>query len=165
MEIDALAPKLRLAHGQFDPGCHATLPSGATVPFGSDGIVCGTRSGSGGGAFIILSNTYAEMDPYANWGEQYGGETLTVEITPTGFPNTPIELRPFDPQTLQFTTNGSLLSQTGTFTTTLPPLGTRVYQLYFPSGCGLLGIEPFALLGAVGVARRWRRTRARPGQA
>lgn len=159
-ELDAMAVKLRLAHGTFEPGCRATLPSSEVVPFGSNGIICGTRGGTPGeGNFIILSNTWTETDPYADWGEQYSGETLTVEITPTGFGNTPNELRPFDPQTLQFTTNGSLYSSTGTFTTTLPPLGTRVYQVYFPSGCGLLGIEPLLVLGALRGLRRWRARR------
>jgi len=78
----------------------------------------------------------------------------------SGLPKDPIQVRPFDPVTLQFTTTGAISVTNGTFSTTLPALGTRVYQVYFPSGCGLVGLEPLALLWGALRLRRWRRRRA-----
>lgn len=153
-EIDALSDVIEHEHDTFVVDCIATDSQGARVPFGNEGIVCGSRGTSD--KYIIIANTASDLDPYAAWGQQLVGKTLDLTIKLPDIGQSPSELRPFDPVTLQFTATGAIpWNVTGYHIQGLAPFETRVYKAHIGnSGCGLVGLELLLVVGAAQGLRR-----------
>lgn len=171
-EVAAIDDMLRKDHWTaWSADCELTLtglPGSPVAQYGDRGFVCGGRM-HGGLAFLIVSNTYYDVDPFAGWGQQIVGAEAELEVTLSDLPYTPTFAVEFDPTTMEFDGPSHPIAD-GTFTATIPGLEARIFAIAKQTGgsggvCGLVGVEPALALGALAALRRRRSRRADAGRA
>jgi len=152
--VEALADVLETDHApSWEADCSATLTNVAgnpQTPFGDEGIVCGRRT-LDGTPYLIVSNTYFELDPFAPYLQQQVGETQTVDVVLSNLASPVNERRSFDFTTHTF---GAATPVAGdAFTLTLAPFEVAIIALPEPSAVqsGIL---------AAWMLARWSRRRA-----
>ena len=160
-----LHPVLETDHDTaWEANCLATLtnvPGNPTVPFG-EGVVCGGRT-LDDVAYLIVSNTHFEIDPFAPYLQQHVGETMDVDVTLSNLTFPVEQYRRFDFAANDFETAVTPVSG-NQFTLQLDPLSATVLMLPEPSaslGIGSGGLVLLALHRRRRGARVERRDVAR----
>lgn len=133
-EIDALAPILRASHRtDWRARVLASARGGGAAPFGDSGIIWGTRNHDGA-AYLLLANTFHQLDTRRDWDEQFVGRALDLEIELEGLPVSVRRARRFDRQALEFSDDDSIDVRDGRLTLSLPPFATTVLEFRLDAG-------------------------------
>ena len=133
--------------------CSATLANvvgNPTTKFGDNGITCGTRT-DGDRGYLIVSNTYFDIDPFAPYLQQHVGETQDVDITLSNVPFALNNRRAYDFETNLFGSPNAVVGDA--FSITLAPFEVAIIELPEPLVELTLAVGSLGLL-SMGRLRR-----------